>query len=545
MSLAPRLLLLLSLTTACGAEAPGEGPDEDAGTVLVDAGRPDAGRTDAGRVDAGRPDAGPVDAGEPDAGEPDAGSAPVDAGPEDAGAPDAGPVDAGIAPIDAGVRDAGAPDAGPVDAGRPDAGRPDSGPVDAGVADAGGTDAGSADAGPELRPLLYPEGRTQSPLTPDAVARLQAIAARGPALHEDVFIKVGDSITVSGAFLQCLDGTAVDLGGRTHLDATRLHFAAGRIASTSPYDRVSSAASVGKSASWALAGSPSPLAQEMDAAEGRYAVLMYGTNDIGNGTGSVHSYGRNLLALVDTLTAAGVVPVVSSVPPRDDSTAADLQVPRFNLVARGVAQARGVPFVDLHRELLPLPSHGLGSDGIHPNSAPAGSCRFNATGLEYGYDVRNLITLEALDRMHGAIASGRASDVTGPRLDGAGSGASPFEVATLPFTDVRDTRTFGETRFGTYPGCSATQDEGGREVLYRLVLTRPTHVRAWVISATGADLDLHLLDATATPGGCVERNDTTIDRTLAAGTWTFVVDTYVSSGVARSGEFLFAMREEP
>jgi hypothetical protein len=67
-----------------------------------------------------------------------------------------------------------------------------------------------------------------------------------------------------------------------------------------------------------------------------------------------------MLDIVDAMLAAGAIPVMSTIPPRDDSAAADARVPLFNAIVRGIAQGRGVPLVDFHRALVPLTEHGLG-----------------------------------------------------------------------------------------------------------------------------------------------------------------------------------------
>jgi len=92
----------------------------------------------------------------------------------------------------------------------------------------------------------------------------------------------------------------------------------------------------------------------------------------------------------------------------------------------------------------------------------------------------------------------------------------------------------------------ATQNEEGPEFVYRLDLTRQTRLRATVHDFGTTDIDLHLLDGTGTPEGCVARHNGSIEATLAAGTWYFVLDTFVSSaGVERSGEYLLSVIERP
>ncbi len=452
--------------------------------------------------------------------------------------------DAGTGRLDAGslVSDAGHD----VDAGLPGAGVPDAGAPDAGASDAGLPDAGSpppVDAGTSV--LRYPAGRTQSPLTPEVVEHLRAIAALAPSKKGNVFSKVGDSNTVNTNYLSCFAGSNVDLAGRTALQPALTHFLGGAVGGTTSFDRVSLSATVGWSAFSALTGTPSPLQQELDTAQPRYATVMFGTNDVG--FADTHSFGRNLFTIIDTLSLQGVVPVVSSIPPRDDSATADAWVPRYNLVARGVAQARRVPFVDLHRELLPLTAHGLGGDGVHLNVyTPTGArgCVFTSAGLGSGHNTRNLATLTALDRAWRAVSGGTAADATAPRIAGSGKPGDEVVIESLPFVDVRDTRTDGVARIGTYPGCGSAANEAGREVLYRLVLTQQTNLRVFVVSLGTADIDVHLMSATGSGADCLQRADKVLTRAVQPGTYYLSLDTYQGTGGLLPGEYLVGVLAE-
>jgi len=442
----------------------------------------------------------------------------------------------------------GEEDGGDVDAGA-DAGRLDAGALDAGddagtALDAGLGDAGAEDAGRQV--LVYPVGPLHSPLTPAVASSLRTVAARGPSLHDDVFAKVGDSNTVNTNYLACFAGSNVDLDGRAALQPALDAFKGGAAGSTTPFDRVSLAATVGWSAGAALAGTPSPLDAEVAAIAPRFATVMFGTNDVG--FQDPYTFGRNLFTLADTLLAQGVVPVFTSVPRRDDSATADAWVPRYNLVTRGVAQARQAPFVDLHQALEPVTAHGLGGDGVHLNVyAPSGArgCVLTAAGLDHGHNTRNLLTLEALARARGAVRGEPAPDATGPLRGGDGTLASPIVIDGLPFVDVRDTRVDGERRVDGYPGCASTADESGPEVVYRLELAQPATVRAFVVSREGVDVDVHLLSAPGDGQACLARNDKVVVRALAAGTYWLALDTYVSGGVALRGEFLLAVLVDP
>ncbi|MBX7099311.1 MAG: SGNH/GDSL hydrolase family protein, partial [Myxococcaceae bacterium] len=411
---------------------------------------------------------------------------------------------------------------------------PGGGGLDAGV-DGGLPDAGSGT-------VLYPAGRTQSPLTAEVAAHLRRIVARA-STQPKVFSKIGDSNTVNTNYLACFAGSAVTLDSHAALKPTLDFYKAGNAGGTTPYDRVTKAATVGWSASAAIAGNPSPMEQELAAVNPQLATVMFGTNDIQSM--NLDAYGRNMAAIADGLLDAGVVPLFTAIPPRDDSTTADAVVPRYNAVARAIAQARGFPFIDLHRELLTLPSHGIGPDGLHLNAAPGPkACQLDAAGLQYGQNRRNLLVLQALDRVHGALTGAAPPDAQATRLQGAGTATDPFRITALPFVHAGDTRRQGANRLSTYPACSAA-DESGPELYYRLDLASPTNLRVHVVSLGAADLDVHLLGPGLSGSDCLARNDAVVTRPAATGTLYLSVDTYVASSGAKPGEYLLAVLADP
>ena len=445
--------------------------------------------------------------------------------PEDGGAGDSG--------FDAGPSDAGRPDAGASDAGRIDAGT-----IDAGTIDSGTIDAGVPDAGP-TGPAVYPFATRHSPLTPSVVANLQRITALGPRLA-GVFAKIGDSNTVNTNFLTCFSGANVDLAGRTSLQPAIDLFKPGP-----SFTRVSQAATVGWSAGAAIAGSPSPLEAEVSALSPRFALVMFGTNDIGDGTGDVFNFARNMFSISDQLIAKGVIPLLTTLPPRDDSAAGDARVAEFEAVIHGIAQARQVPLMDLDRAMRLLPSHGLGPDGLHLNvflsAGLARGCIFTAAGLAFGHNTRNLLTLEALTRARNAVESAIAPDLVAAVQQGAGTLASPFLIPSLPYVDLRDTSKTGANRISTYTGCASTADESGPEQLYKLTVTQATPVKIQAFALNGADIDVHLMSDPATGAGCVLRNDRQLVTTLQPGTWWLSLDTWVAAGTPKPGEYLLSI----
>lgn len=384
----------------------------------------------------------------------------------------------------------------------------------------------------------YPVGTTQSPMTPSVAAHLRELMERGD-LEPNVFSKVGASATVNRNFLRCFAGPNVDLAGRDHLRDTLEHFRRG---SPNPFLRQSESATVGWHAGRAVWGSPSPLADEVRRADPRFAVVMYGTNDIE--LNRPLQYAELMTRLVRMLEVRGVIPVLTTIMPRDDDDDADRVVRLYNAVVRGVAQRHRVPMIDYYRELAALPDHGLASDRLHPNVHFAGghprACDFGAEGLEHGYNIRNLRTLEALDRLRHVVLEGEEPpDRAAPPPSGAGSIADPIEMA-LPFAHAGDTSRSPHALLDEYAACDADQDESGPEYVYHLELDEPAQVVAMAVDEDDVDVDLHVMRLGPRGPECVARNDSTLEIELDAGDHYFVVDTYVNGdGDPQAGEFMF------
>ena len=308
-------------------------------------------------------------------------------------------------------------------------------PVDAGAPG----DTAPADASPPDAPpsgcVLYPEGQLHSPITSDVAAELGRIAALAPGA-EQVFGKVGDSITVAPSFLACFDGGG-DLGSHTALADTLADFRAGDAGGATPFGRTSLAATGGWTAEDVVTGSPAPIDAELAAIDPRYGVVMLGTNDVRFGR-TLDAFGSDLWTIVDRARDRGAIPILSTIPAMHGDPGSNALVPLFNRVIRAIAQGRELPLIDLHLAMSTLADDGIGGDGIHPTVAPEGGCALTASGLAFGYNVRNLLTLEALDRARRA-RGGEALDPTAPRRTGTGAHADPV-LGQLPLVDLGDTR---------------------------------------------------------------------------------------------------------
>jgi len=413
--------------------------------------------------------------------------------------------------------------------------------VDGGVA----TDGGS---GPDATvpvtggPARYSAGELRSPITESVVNRMRAIYDRSGTANDVVFMKVGASGTVSSKFLDCFSGSSVDLDGRTHLQSTIDYYNMLMASGVSSWERNTLAAVVGRSASWAISGDPSPIEEEISAINPRIALVNYGTNDMSLGIThetALWPFVANFNALLDELEGQGIIPVITGLNPRSDNATAADWVPTYNSVVRAIAEKRQLPFINLYLASVDLPDMGLVGDGLHGNGFGGGSCVFTSEGLQFNYNARNLLTLEALnDVKHVAIDDLDAPD--GPTAGHTGTGAADdaFVVDGLPFTHSANTATSPHSSIDAYASCDAGQDESGPELYYRLEITEKTPVRIMVLDRGDVDVDIHLLSGGPGGDGCIDRDHRIIERTLLPGTYYISVDSFVNSdGVAQSGEF--------
>ena len=389
-----------------------------------------------------------------------------------------------------------------------------------------------------LRRLAAP---VLTPLSADQVRFLHRVAERVPGRSDDVFATVGDSATVSRAFLQCFERDAdVELGAHEPLAATVAFFRAGNAGSRSPYRRQSRAAGVGWSARHVLLGDPSPLLEEVRAIHPRYAFVLGGGNDVEGQ--EPRRYANRLLRIVDQLLARGVIPILGSILPRSDDATAALWVRRYNTVNRAIATGRRVPYIDFHRAMSQLPRHGLAADGVHPNVLVRGNetlpCFLTPEGLQHGHNVRNLLALQMLDRLRTALSEPAPTGVAEAESSTPGTFDAPFAIRALPFGQLSDTRTSASDVVDRY-GCDEEIDESGPEHVYRFDLAEERTLRFWAYGPSGADVDLHLLRSRDRE--CIDRHDELLIRKLEPGRWLLVVDTF--SGDSAAGEYVLTVEQ--
>lgn len=422
--------------------------------------------------------------------------------------------------------------------------------------DMGGEEEDMAPAASRV-PARYPTDRLLSPINEHVADNMRAIRQRSPGFDETVFMKVGDSNTVSASMMHCFSTTSsytVDLAGRTELQDTIDYFNMTQIGGATSFDRESLSAKIGRTASWSLDGSPSPVAQEIDVMSPRFALVSYGTNDMQMGAthySALFPFYQSMAALLDELMGQGIIPIVTGLPPRGDSEEAMRWARIYNDVTRGMAEARQVPYIDLLRATVDLPDRGLVSDGLHGSAYSDGvqyqPCVFTEEALARGFNVRNLLTIQMLDTVrHTVLEEQPAPDLEVETWSGDGSPTDPFVITSLPFSHAADTSNSPHSNIDEYPGCGDGLNEAGAEYTYVLELDEPTSVRALVLDGAGVDIDLHLLGADGAATSCVDRNDKMIEADLPAGRHVFSLDTFVTrSGGPQPGPYLFVLLPEP
>ena len=297
---------------------------------------------------------------------------------------------------------------------------------------------------PSQAPAASAPAVAELPIVPriDAAmkARLRAVVARGQVLgnRATVFAKVGDSITAGSAFLAALDCDVRPVWGiYGRLQATVDHYRRTEVGGSSvpcepetSFGRASLAAVPGWKVDDALAvpdGRPhAPCSEGESRLECEYrklrpavAIVMYGTNDLEMAEDPAH-FRAELRELVQTSVERGVVPILSTIPPRLDRRRMGRRVAAYNTAIAQVARKAQVPLLNYWRSLQGprVIRFGLSEDGVHPEvfgrCAPdCHSLDFGRRGLRYGVNLRNLTALQALHKVRRVVL--RDGDPDPPR----------------------------------------------------------------------------------------------------------------------------------
>jgi len=258
------------------------------------------------------------------------------------------------------------------------------------------------------------------PIIPVISATAHAIYAAGLAAgnNPSVFSKLGDCMTENPHFLVTFAEGQYDLGPYADLQAVINHYSG--VPARAGDWQLDSFATVGLAAAsgfniagpldatWAnpawCQGGESPAACEFRVARPSVAVIMFGTNDVAYTDAATFDFFFRTL-VIKTLDA-NVLPILSTFPTRPEDAAKSLLL---NQVVVQIALDYDLPLLNLNRALEPLPYHGVDpNDTIHLSVPPEGEGRvdqFTPENLQYGFTVRNLVTLQALQAVLAANGS--------------------------------------------------------------------------------------------------------------------------------------------
>jgi hypothetical protein len=230
------------------------------------------------------------------------------------------------------------------------------------------------------------------------------LAGQSMGNRADVFSKVGDSLTDEQHFLYQLGNGQYILRDYGYLEPAILHFSATATRTGNSFNEDSVAArgswnsysplDPALSTPFSFCGIDSPIVCEYKTQQPAVSIIMIGTNEADYLLAS-GEYQQNLISMVETSIGMGVIPVLSTIPWnkfRDPQP--------YNEVIFGIARSYDIPVMDYCTLMEDAPKHGISEDGVHPSVPPDGNtANFSSENLQYGYAIRNLLTLQMLDTL--------------------------------------------------------------------------------------------------------------------------------------------------
>lgn len=396
----------------------------------------------------------------------------------------------------------------------------------------------------------YPSDSTHSPITCGVANRLRALLANRAVPHPQIFMKVGDSISATPEFLDCFETQEMDFAVNENatLQAAWQWYLNGNLGSTTSYARRSYATRASQTAQWVLGGDPSPLSLEVQAIDPSVALVMFGTNDIYYGGHAAPASMKfpwmysQMKRLLEDLMQRGIVPILYSIPPYAGAHwQLKTLVASYNAVLRGLAEGKQIPFVDYYARMQDLPGQGLRDDGVHPNTKSGAPCDFTPEGLHYGHNLRNLLTLQALNRVWQVTERSEErshwEETGAPETLGRGTLADPIRVHGTHFARFDTLQTDAENQFAeiTCGKSDVVTSARGREKVFQVTFAEPTPARVMLLRSSSKNMNLYWLQS-ANENDCVKSTSVMFRGLFPPGTHYFVVD---AAEPEEEDEFLF------
>ena len=248
------------------------------------------------------------------------------------------------------------------------------------------------------------------PILPELTDHTQVIYEAGLEADNNpkVFSKVGDCMTATYEyFLGPFGDDAYDLG-EDYADLENIisyfdeparsegfeqnSFNNPGLATASGFNTASVLDSLWADPNWCDANE-SPLGCEYRLSQPIFSMIMFGTNDVMFFEADLFDFYMRTIIL-ETINN-GTVPILYTIPTRPEFPE---KTDEFNRVIIKLAEDYDLPLVNLWAAIQDLPFEGVDQlEPIHLSIPEDGQAGDFVTNLEYGYTVRNLITLQTLD----------------------------------------------------------------------------------------------------------------------------------------------------
>ena len=249
-------------------------------------------------------------------------------------------------------------------------------------------------------PFVIPDDPYVSGISGRARQIYQIGQSRGN--HANVFSLIGDSNTEHPAFFKPFDWGNYDLGPYAYLQDT-VNFFKGSFSrpSRSAFGGFNTTKTLDPGSAPGGCGGASSLICEYNSAHPSIAIVLLGTGDQHSWQGFEERYRQIIQQTIDQ----GIVPILLT--KGDDLECKDNNAPcgYINGIITRLAREYDVPLLDNRRAVERLPNRGMVDDGFHYSFPPDGRAAwFNGSYLQqYGYNVRNLTALRALDSVRRQI----------------------------------------------------------------------------------------------------------------------------------------------
>lgn len=234
-------------------------------------------------------------------------------------------------------------------------------------------------------------------------AHAREIFLKGQKLgnRANVLSKVGDSLTATPMFLTPFGSGQYDLADYSNQLSDVVSYFKGSLANASQ------AAGNGWGADRIIqpgysnpgfCGNDTPLVCEYKHNKPSVALILIGTNDSGGVEPAV--FAANLRRIVEISIDMGVIPVLTTIPPKRVDDWNNARVIEWNNIIRATARQYDIPLLDYWYAMQRAPNQGIGPDGIHPSEPPGGATGvLSAANLAYGQTIHNLVALLMLDAL--------------------------------------------------------------------------------------------------------------------------------------------------